>query len=94
MDEWDKLKLRAKLSGHLNIDKDGYLVPSYVSGENPSLCRVAKVDGSPAFHAVEKELCATLVMSNVIRMVMRDGAFKKLSAATRDELEYVAAALE
>ena len=82
----------SKITPHyLSLCKDGWLV---AKGETPSLQRVAYIQTAPLYGAVAKELQAALVTAETIRVLSRDPAIKKLSAASREALETALAGIE
>jgi len=76
---------------YLSLCKDGWLI---ARGDTPQLQRVAYVQTAPLYGAVAKELQAALVTADAIRVLSRDPAIKKLSAASREALETALAGIE
>ncbi len=83
-------------SGYLVLDKDGYLVPynTHLSSEHSILNAVAKVTDCAGYELVKRELGAALVLAEAIRVIGKDRAMKKLSAASREAIETALAAIE
>lgn len=76
---------------YLSVCQDGWLGPDH---NNTPLTRVAYVQTAPGYAAVAKELQASLVTAEAVRLVCHDPAFKKLSAASREALEVALAGIE